>query len=29
VIDVSEKAARELGFMRAGTAHVRVEVVST
>lgn len=26
VIDVSERAARELGFYRAGTAHVRVEL---
>ena len=29
VIDVSEKAARELGFVRAGTAHVRVQVLAT
>jgi len=28
IIDVSRKAARELGFLRAGTARVRVEVVS-
>jgi rare lipoprotein A len=29
VIDVSERAARELGFVRAGTARVRVQVLST
>lgn len=28
VIDVSEAAARELGFLRAGTANVRVEQAS-
>jgi rare lipoprotein A len=28
VIDVSRRAARELGFERAGTARVRIEVVS-
>jgi len=28
VIDVSKKAARRLGFLREGTAKVRVEVVS-
>lgn len=28
VIDVSRRAARELGFLRAGTAHVRLEVLS-
>ena len=27
IIDVSKKAARELGFVRAGTARVRVEVL--
>jgi len=26
VIDVSSRAARELGFLRAGTARVRLEV---
>ncbi len=26
VIDVSSRAARELGFLRAGTARVRIEV---
>ena len=29
VIDVSERAARELGFRQAGTARVRVQVLST
>ena len=28
VIDVSKKAAQRLGFLREGTAEVRVEVVS-
>jgi len=28
IIDVSKKAARKLGFVRAGTARVRVEVLS-
>jgi rare lipoprotein A len=27
IIDVSKKAARELGFVRAGTARVRVEIL--
>ncbi len=29
IIDLSYRAARELGFERAGTARVRVEVVSS
>ena len=28
VIDVSERAARELDFVRAGTARVRIDIVS-